>query len=188
MIKKILYYSLIPFMEIGKISYQKKFNKLKIGLLICLTFILTLTFYGSLYISFFDNSKKEILQSRENEINDLKKKIIKSNNEIIYLTEKIEKTQDQKEKNKEIIENKETKEYIFTSGNYLSGKDFPGGIYNIYCLEGSSGNVISSNQFFGGINAVMGMNYGEKSYMNIKLPNQTDLKIYSLKIKLEKVD
>jgi len=81
------------------------------------------------------------------------------------------------------------KEYIFSSGNYISGPDFEPGIYNIIAIEGN-GNVYSSNAFEGGLNAMMGTDkdYYEQEYKNIKLPKNTELTISSVKIKLVRRD
>lgn len=57
------------------------------------------------------------------------------------------------------------------SGNYTAGIDFPAGKYDITAVSGT-GNVISSNMFSGGINAMMGIGNPELyelEYQNIKL-------------------
>ena len=75
---------------------------------------------------------------------------------------------------------------ILSDGNYEAGKDFPAGKYNIVCIEGS-GNVISSNIFGGGINAVMASKeeianrtWGSRyisEFKNCNLPKETTLSV-----------
>ncbi|GAA0863567.1 hypothetical protein [Paraclostridium tenue] len=83
---------------------------------------------------------------------------------------------------KEKLEEKAT---TLSNGNYVSGKDFKEGIYNIVAINGN-GNVSSSNLYDGGINAVMGTSGGmyQSEYKNIELPSGTKLSIDSVQIKL----
>lgn len=74
------------------------------------------------------------------------------------------------------------------NGNWVSGTDFPAGIYDIEAISGS-GNVSSDNMFNGGINAVMGTendiwDMSEKSYKNIEFPEGTTLSISGCEITL----
>ncbi|MGL4569681.1 MAG: hypothetical protein ACRCVJ_01290 [Clostridium sp.] len=72
------------------------------------------------------------------------------------------------------------------NGNYVAGKDFEPGVYDIIAVSGG-GNVSSSNMYDGGLNAIMGVEQGdmyEKEYKNIKLPDGVTLKISGVKIKL----
>ncbi|MEA4919336.1 MAG: hypothetical protein VB078_00210 [Clostridiaceae bacterium] len=70
------------------------------------------------------------------------------------------------------------------SGNYTVGIDFPAGTYDIVAVSGG-GNVSSDNAFSGGINAVMGtadknkngITSYEQEYKNIKLPEDTVLRV-----------
>lgn len=81
------------------------------------------------------------------------------------------------------------KEYTFSNGNYVSGKHFQAGNYNVIAIRGA-GNVISSNSWSGGINAIMGTQddgFYQKKYNNIYLPINTTLKITDVTIKLKEV-
>jgi len=81
------------------------------------------------------------------------------------------------------------KEYVLGNGNFVAGKDFPAGTYDISVVSGN-GNVSSDNMWSGGINAIMGVGNDDmyqKEYKNIKLPKGTTLKISNVKIKLTKV-
>ena len=73
------------------------------------------------------------------------------------------------------------------NGNWVSGTNFPAGIYDIEAISGT-GNVTSSNMLEGGLNAMMGVddNSGmfEKSYKNINLPEGTTLSISGCEITL----
>ncbi len=78
----------------------------------------------------------------------------------------------------------------FSSGNYTAGVDFPAGKYDIIAVEGG-GNVVSSNLFSGGINAVMGteemnetIDMYEQEYSNIDLPSGTVLSISGVTVRL----
>lgn len=79
-------------------------------------------------------------------------------------------------------------------GHYVSGIDFPPGVYNIKALRGG-GNVISSNAYDGGINAIMGspeMNryndaYHEK-YANIRLEKGVTLSISGVIVEISSLD
>lgn len=84
-------------------------------------------------------------------------------------------------------EAKKNKEYTFISGNYICGKDFEPGTYNIIAVEGSSGNVISSGSFLdGGVNEVMGINgeWSIKQVNNIQFKKDQKLEIRGITIKL----
>jgi hypothetical protein len=72
------------------------------------------------------------------------------------------------------------------SGYFVSGEDFPAGVYNIMVSDGK-GNVSSDNLYDGGINAIMGISdhdMYEAEYRNIELPAGVTLKVDGLKIKL----
>lgn len=81
----------------------------------------------------------------------------------------------------------EAKTVTLGNGNFEAGVDFEAGSYDIIAISGG-GNVISSNMFDGGINAVMGVDqsfdFYEKEYKNIKLPQGTTLKVDGVEIKL----
>lgn len=82
------------------------------------------------------------------------------------------------------------KEYTFSNGNYISGKHFKPGIYNIIAIKGK-GNVISSNSWNGGINAIMGPQddgFYQKEYKNISLPAKIRLEIKDVTIKLKEIE
>lgn len=79
-------------------------------------------------------------------------------------------------------------------GHYVSGIDFPPGVYNIKALRGG-GNVISSNAYDGGINAIMGVPeknrqndiYQEK-YANIRLGKGVTLSISGVTVEISSLD
>lgn len=82
--------------------------------------------------------------------------------------------------------NTATKEVTLSSGNYVAGKDFPSGIYNITAVKGS-GNVSSDNIYEGGLNAIMGTQTDdmyEKDYRNVSLTSGVTLKISGVTVKL----
>lgn len=90
------------------------------------------------------------------------------------------------------------KVYVLENGNYLSGKDFEPGTYDIEALSGQ-GTVHSSNAFEGGINAMLGnepnqniegyntADFYEKKYVNVELPEGVALTIDKVKIRLTRV-
>ena len=65
---------------------------------------------------------------------------------VIKLSSKAAQTKNLKPK-----ENPAKKEYTFSSGNYVVGKDIERGIYDIIAVKGN-GNISSDNMFDGGIN------------------------------------
>lgn len=73
------------------------------------------------------------------------------------------------------------------SGNYVAGKDFPTGIYDITAISGN-GNVSSSNMYNGGLNAIMGtdasMDLYEKSYKNVEFTDGVELTVSGVNIEL----
>jgi len=84
-------------------------------------------------------------------------------------------------------ENTATKSVTLSSGNFIAGKDFEAGIYNITAVKGS-GNVSSDNMYEGGLNAVMGVKADDmyqKEFKNIVLSKDVKLTISSVTIKLE---
>jgi hypothetical protein len=79
-----------------------------------------------------------------------------------------------------------TETVTLTSGYYISGEDFPAGVYNIIATEGS-GNVSSDNMFDKGINATMSTektDLYETNYKNIELPDGIEIKISGLTVDL----
>jgi hypothetical protein len=85
-----------------------------------------------------------------------------------------------------------TKTIDLGNGNFIAGKDFPAGTYDVIAVSGS-GNVSSDNMFSGGINAVMGTkdansglgtNLYEQAYKNVDLPDGTTITIDAVKIQL----
>ncbi len=88
----------------------------------------------------------------------------------------------------------ETIEYSteLTSGHYTAGIDFPAGKYDIEAIEGG-GNVMSSNAFSGGINAILGtadanksvgINMYEQKYSNVSLSDGVTLSVTGVKVKI----
>ena len=73
------------------------------------------------------------------------------------------------------------------SGNYVAGKDFDPGVYDITCISGY-GNVYSSNSFNGGLNEVMSTDTSTGlaiiSFRNASFEDGTTLTISSCSIKL----
>lgn len=83
-------------------------------------------------------------------------------------------------------ENTATKEVQLSAGNYISGKDFPEGVYDVVAVSGS-GNVSSDNMYSGGLNAVMGVNEDEmyeKEYKNLNFKSGVTLTISGVTVKL----
>lgn len=80
--------------------------------------------------------------------------------------------------------------FSLSNGNYVSGRDFSPGTYDIKAVSGG-GNAYSDN-FEGGINAIMGAegdpNFYQREYKNIYLPEGTTLTISDVKVKLTLVD
>jgi hypothetical protein len=77
---------------------------------------------------------------------------------------------------------------ILGNGNFMAGRDFPAGTYDIVAVKGG-GNVQSSNAFEGGINAIMGKGKGEmyeEEYKNIELPQGVTVTIDRVTVKLIK--
>lgn len=78
-----------------------------------------------------------------------------------------------------------------SSGHYVSGTDFPPGKYDIVAVKGG-GNVMSSNMYRGGINAIMGtkemnqqgLDIYEQEYHNIDLPKGVTLSISGVTVEL----
>lgn len=77
--------------------------------------------------------------------------------------------------------------YRLSSGYYTAGKDFLAGTYDIEAVKGH-GNVSSDNMYSGGINAVMSEKskegFYEQKYSNISLPEDTQLHIDGVTVKL----
>ncbi|SMC38053.1 hypothetical protein [Papillibacter cinnamivorans] len=78
------------------------------------------------------------------------------------------------------------------NGNFVSGDDFPAGIYDIVAVKGG-GNVSTDNMYSGGINAIMGTaaadaemggGFYELQYKNIDLSEGVTLTIDGVKIQL----
>jgi hypothetical protein len=85
-----------------------------------------------------------------------------------------------------------TKTVELGNGNFVAGKDFPSGTYDIVAVSGG-GNVSSDNMYSGGLNAVMGVteknkeigtNMYQQKYKNIELPDGTTLTISGVDIQL----
>lgn len=79
-----------------------------------------------------------------------------------------------------------TEEISLGNGNFVSGKDFPSGVYDIVAVSGG-GNVSTDNMYDGGLNAIMGVKDDDfyiKEYKNIELPEGTTLTVDRVKIKL----
>lgn len=186
-LKEFVILTLIPWYLIYKLFDKKIFGILAA----CLSIFISFFLWGILLIddNNIDSYACQIydLNSHINELNndisDKEIEIKKLNNKIDNLNEKQEDKKDAEEKKNESIKKKS--EYSFSSGNYISGKDFSPGVYDIVVVSGDVGNVISSNMFNGGINAVMGtMADTEKEYKNIELPKNIKLEIKGIKVKL----
>lgn len=73
------------------------------------------------------------------------------------------------------------------SGHYTAGIDIPAGTYQLTAVKGR-GNVMSSNMFSGGINAIMGISDSDlyiKEFKNLKLPAGETLSISGVVVKME---
>lgn len=79
-----------------------------------------------------------------------------------------------------------TETISLSNGNFVSGEDFPAGVYDVVATDGS-GNVMTDNMYEGGLNAIMGVNddsFSEKEYKNINLPEGVTLTISGVDINL----
>lgn len=88
----------------------------------------------------------------------------------------------------------EAKAFELASGNYVSGKDFEPGTYNIVAVSGT-GNLYSSNLYDGGINEMFGIDDGTGFYNgainNVSMPEDTELTVsggLSIRMIPEKMD
>jgi len=67
-----------------------------------------------------------------------------------------------------------------SAGNYVSGEDFPAGVYSIEAISGT-GNLLSSNIFNGGVNEMFGIDDGNGFYsehiQNVDLPKDVELEV-----------
>lgn len=190
---EFLLITFLPWYIIGEKINKKSKSVLLAGIMALLSFIITFSSWCLFWSTDnnINNTVKEVIElkdqltEKDNEINQLKKKLlnVESKNEEAKVIEKKTITPKLKEAKKE------NTTYVFSSGNYISGKDFEEGIYNIEIVSGEIGNIMSSNLLAGGINAVMGTNeeFAESSYKNIELPKKTKLEIKSIKVKLIKV-
>jgi hypothetical protein len=78
-----------------------------------------------------------------------------------------------------------------SSGHYTAGVDFLPGKYNIEAIMGG-GNVVSSNAFSGGINAIMGTpdknaavrDMYQQKYSNVSLPDGIRLSISGVTVRI----
>ena len=89
-------------------------------------------------------------------------------------------------KNLKPKENPAKKEYTFSSGNYVVGKDIERGIYDIIAVKGN-GNISSDNMFDGGINEVFGTSGDElyvKEFKNAYFNDNVQLTVSGVTIKL----
>ena len=89
-------------------------------------------------------------------------------------------------KNLKPKENPAQKEYTFSSGNYIVGKDIERGIYDIIAVKGN-GNISSDNMFEGGINEVFGTNqdgFYVKEFKNAYFNDDVQLTVSGVTIKL----
>lgn len=79
-------------------------------------------------------------------------------------------------------ENSATKTYNFTSGNYVAGKDFDPGVYDLSLVKGS-GNVVTDD---GTLNAIMGTGEDmyQKEYKHVEFKKDVKLTISGATIKL----
>lgn len=83
-------------------------------------------------------------------------------------------------------ENTTAEKISLKSGNYIAGKDFKAGTYDIVALKGN-GNVSSSNMYEGGLNEIMGVSkdgYSIKKYKNAALEDGVELSISGVDVKL----
>ena len=89
-------------------------------------------------------------------------------------------------KNLKPKENPAQKEYTFSSGNYIVGKDIERGIYDIIAVKGN-GNISSDNMFEGGINEVFGTSqdgFYVKEFKNAYFNDDVQLTVSGVTIKL----
>lgn len=100
---------------------------------------------------------------------------------VVKLSSKAAQTKNLKSK-----ENPAKKEYTFSSGNYVVGKDIERGIYDIIAVKGN-GNISSDNMFDGGINEVFGTSgdgFYVKEFKNAYFNDDVQLTVSGVTIKL----
>lgn len=206
---RLLLITILPFVYIG-VELKKKKEKLRYVVIIpIISFFIFCFFWGDM---FSDNTKILEKDEYENKIAEYEK----ANSDF---ADEVQNYQQQNEKLRADLKYAEEKNQtaiptstpittttitptpiqtpiktpiqpiVLGNGNFLAGKDFPGGTYDISVVSGN-GNVSSDNMWSGGINAIMGVSNDDmyqKEYKNIKLPKGTTLTITNVKIKLTKV-
>jgi len=184
----VLLWSLFPWVMLS-ISVKNRTNS---WIKCFVTGILSLVMTVTLYSTTNENDTTRI-KYLENQITKLENENEKIKTENITLT--IDTSTDTK-----TIKNNtptptpkptaELKEYTFGSGNYTCGRDFLPGIYDLVAIEGSSGNVITSNIFSGGVNEIMGLDsaWATKEIKNIEFKTDESIEIRGIKIKLVPVE
>lgn len=166
----------IPF-QFQRKQEQKKESKALKGFLSCL-------FIGFVLFCCMEYSKKI------DEIEDLTQQLDYANSIIDTQNAQIEEIQSMLEE----LQNPEVpvrRTFSLSNGNYVAGRDFTPGTYDIKAISGG-GNVYSDNAFDGGINAIMGAegdaSFYQREYKNIYLPEGTTLTISDVKVRLTLVD
>lgn len=171
------YHFPIDFVALSKVKKRKSIPVI-IGFAFCFLIIV------SYAVSYADMRTKYIEQSK---MTDEAYEIIgrhvtfeeELNKEIERLTSLVEPT-----------EAPTIRAYTLQNGNFVSGKNFTPGIYNITALSGG-GLVSSDNMYDGGINAIMGVEddgFYQKQYKNISLPEGTTISIDGVKVRLTLVE
>lgn len=131
-----------------------------------------------------------ISQEKNHEIRDLTQQLDYANSVIDTQSAQIEELQSTLDELK-APDAPVRRTFSLSNGNYVSGRDFTPGTYDIKAISGG-GNVYSDNAFDGGINAIMGAegdaSFYQREYKNIYLPEGTTLTISDVKVKLTLVD
>lgn len=195
----------------GKVKF-KKIAKSKIGACVITGFI-AFNIGGIIATDVPDTTEvdllKESLSEKEYEVKRLQAKVDEAKPYFEMKTEEQAQLEAQAKKEKEEREEREkaeaeakaqaeidAKTVELENGNFTAGEDFEAGTYDIIAISGG-GNVISSNMYNGGINAIMGSDQTiaemnevgmgdmyKKEYKNIKLPKNTTLKLDGVTVRL----
>ncbi len=143
--------------------------------------------------------KSKELESANSKIEDLESKVqqakpyfdMSSAEQEAMKIEAAKKAEENKKEEERLAEEKrlaelESRTKTLKNGNFIAGKDFEAGTYDIVAVAGG-GNVSGGSIFNGGINAIMGPSddgFYQKEYKNIVFKEGESLKVSNVTIKL----
>ena len=153
--------------------------------------------YNAVKSQLEDKSKE--LESANSKIEDLESKVqqakpyfdMSSAEQEAMKIEAAKKAEENKKEEERLAEEKrlaelESRTKTLKNGNFIAGKDFEAGTYDIVAVAGG-GNVSGGSIFNGGINAIMGPaddGFYQKEYKNIVFKEGESLKVSNVTIKL----